>query len=270
MKQLEPGSVALEACSLNFSYRAPVVRDFSLRLAAGAVTGIIGPNGSGKTTVLRLLDGILKPSSGQVLLHGRIPIRELTRRQIARHIAVVPQNAATSSFHNVFQFTMQGRSPYLPLLGYESDQDEEIVHEALELAQLGKHRDSRASEISGGERQRLLLARALAQQPEILLLDEFTANMDINYQVELMGAVRRLTRRRNLATVVVSHEINLLAAFSDRIALMREGSIRHQGAVAEVVTRENLRRLFGLDFLVRPLPSGVPEVLPVMDDALRS
>jgi iron complex transport system ATP-binding protein len=160
---------------------------------------------------------------------------------------------------------MQGRSPHLPLLGFETARDEEIVRAALEMTHLADHLDDRISEISGGERQRLLLARALAQQPEILLLDEFTANLDINYQIELMRLVRRLTRDRGLATVVVSHEINLVATFADYIALMKEGTIRYQGSVTATVTRENLKGLFGLDFLVRRLPSGVPEVLPIME-----
>jgi iron complex transport system ATP-binding protein len=267
MTRLDPSDAALEARDVSFSYASPVVTDFCLSLGAGTITGIIGPNGSGKTTVLRLLDGILRPASGQVLLNGNLPLRHLTRRQIARHIAMVSQNGPASSFHTVFEFAMQGRSPHLSLLGFETIEDEQVARQALEMTRLGDYLDARVSEISGGEKQRLLLARALTQQPEILLLDEFTANLDINYQVELMRLVRRLTRERRLATAVVSHEINLLAAFSDRIVLMKNGRIRHQGNITEVVTRENLRKLFGLDFLVRPLPSGIPEVLPIMDES---
>jgi iron complex transport system ATP-binding protein len=267
MKTPESFETALEARSVSFAYAAPVVRDVSLALEPGVVTGILGPNGSGKTTVLRLLGGILKPASGQVLLNRRLPLTSLSRREIAHRIAMVPQNGISSTFHTVFEFAMQGRSPHLSLLGFETALDEEIVRAALAMTRLEDYLDARVSEISGGEKQRLLLARALAQQPAVLLLDEFTANLDINYQVELMRLVRRLTRERRLATAVVSHEINLVAAFSDFIILMKDGDIRHRGTVAEVVTRENLRRLFGLDFLVRPLPGGVPEVLPVMDDA---
>lgn len=258
--------VLLEARRLAFSYAKPAVRDFSMEAPAGAVTGIIGPNGCGKTTVLRLLDGILHPACGEVLLRGRGPITALSRREVARHIAMVPQNGHASEFHTVFQFAVQGRSPHLSSFGFENSRDEEIACEALEMTRLGDRLDTPVSELSGGERQRLLLARALAQEPEILLLDEFTANLDINYQVELMRLVRRLTMERGLATVIVSHEIHLLANFSDGIVLMKDGTVCHRGRVPEVVTRENLKRLFGLDFLVRPLPSGIPEVLPKMDD----
>ena len=110
------------------------------------------------------------------------------------------------------------------------------------------------------------VARALAQDAEILLLDEFTANLDINYQVELARLIKRITRERNLATLIVSHELNLLTAFSDRIVLMANGVIRHQGAVQEVVTQDNLKQIFGLDFSVRLLSNGIPEILPIISE----
>jgi len=261
----EPVEAALEARHINFSYGRPVVRDVSLKLRSGAVTGIIGPNGSGKTTVLRLLDGILRPASGHVLLNGTTDLGSLRRRDIARQIALVPQNGGLHQPLTVFEFAMQGRSPHLPFLAFETARDEDIVLQALEMTQMARYASARVTEISGGEKQRLLLARALAQQTHILLLDEFTANLDINYQVELMRLVRRITREKDLATLVVSHEINLLSAFSDHIVLMSEGTVRLQGPVAEIVTPHNLKNLFGLDFSVRTLQNGIPEVLPVIN-----
>jgi iron complex transport system ATP-binding protein len=258
-------TVMLEARKVSFDYQRPILRDISLRLKPGTVTGIIGPNGSGKTTLLRLLDGIVPPLSGEVLLGGKRPLSGLKRKEIARHIAMVPQNGGVYHYQTVFQFAIQGRSPHLSLLGFESTRDEEIVLEALEMTQLTRYLDSKASEISGGEKQRLLLARALAQQTEILLLDEFTANLDINYQVELMRLVQRITRERNLATLVVSHEINLLGTFCDAIVLMSQGTIRHQGSVQEVLTQEHLQQIFDLDFSVRALPGGKVEVLPIIN-----
>jgi len=257
------GPTPLEARGISFSFARPVVRDFSLRLARGAVTGIIGPNGCGKTTVLRLLDGILRPAAGEVVLAGELPLHQLTRKEIARRIAMVPQNAGINPYQTVFQFAMQGRSPHLPLLGFESQRDEDLTLEALEMMQMDRLRHSRVAEISGGEKQRLLLARALVQRTEILLLDEFTANLDINYQVELMHLIARITRQNNLATLVVSHEINLLATYSDHIVLMAEGTAFGQGPAREVLTRNNLKQVFGLDFTVREL-DGAPEILPIM------
>jgi iron complex transport system ATP-binding protein len=254
----------LEARNLSFNYHRPIVRDISLSLEPGTITGIIGPNGSGKTTALRLLGGILPPLSGEVLLGGSHPIRRMRRKEIARHIAMVPQNGGVYHYQTVFQFAIQGRSPHLSLLGFESALDEKITLDALEMTQLTRYLKSRVSEISGGEKQRLLLARALAQQTEILLLDEFTANLDINYQVELLRLVQRITREKNLATLIVSHEINLLGAFCDRLVLMAQGAIQHQGSVQEVLTRENLRKIFGLDFTIRLIPEGGVEVLPVI------
>ncbi|MBZ5497892.1 MAG: ABC transporter ATP-binding protein [Acidobacteriia bacterium] len=259
-------SPALEACEVSFAYRNPVVRNLTIELMPGTVTGIIGPNGSGKTTVLRLLGGILRPASGSILLNGEMPLAELPRKQVARRIAMVPQSAGDGSQLTVLQFALQGRSPHMSLFGFESAHDEEVTLAALEMTQLTRYRDVRVCELSGGEKQRLLLARALVQESLILLLDELTANLDINYQVELMRLVRRLTRERRLATLVVSHEIHLLGSFSDRIALMSEGTIRCQGTVSEVITRENLSRIFGLDFQVRRAADGLPEVLPVIEE----
>ncbi|HYK90629.1 MAG TPA: ABC transporter ATP-binding protein [Acidobacteriota bacterium] len=260
-----PGRCVLQARNLSFSYRRPVVRGVTLNLTSKTVTGIIGPNGSGKTTVLRLLDGILRPASGEILLE-EMPLTKLARRDIARRIAMVPQNGGAYYHQSVLQFALLGRSPHLSLLGFESAEDEEIALEALSMTRLLDYQASRVSELSGGEKQRLLLARALAQQARVLLLDEFTANLDINYQVELMRLVRRITLERGLATLVVSHEINLLAAFCDRILLMSEGEVRREGPVDEVITRENLHQLFGLDFTVRHLSGGIPEVQPILNE----
>jgi iron complex transport system ATP-binding protein len=134
------------------------------------------------------------------------------------------------------------------------------------MVQLSRYCEARVSELSGGEKQRLLLARALAQQSQVLLLDELTANLDINYQVELMRLIRRLTHERMLATLTVFHEIHLLAGFAGRIALMSEGTICCEGTVAEVVTEANLNRIFHQEFAVRLTPQGVPEVLPVFKE----
>jgi iron complex transport system ATP-binding protein len=254
----------LEARHLCFDYNRPIVRDISLSLMPGTITGIIGPNGSGKTTALRLLGGILPPLSGEVLLGGECPISRMRRKEIARHIAMVPQNGGVYHYQTVFQFAIQGRSPHLDFLGFESVEDETITLQALEMTRLTRYLKSKVSEISGGEKQRLLLARALAQQTEILLLDEFTANLDINYQIELLRLVQRITREKRLATLVVSHEINLLGTFCDHLILMSQGTIHHQGSVQEVLKREHLKQIFGLDFSIRLLPSGAVEVLPVI------
>jgi iron complex transport system ATP-binding protein len=263
------GTVALEARGLGFSYARPVVHDFSTTLACGTVTGILGPNGCGKTTVLRLLDGILRPDAGEVLIEGQMPLSRISRREIARRIAMVPQNGGLYGSLTVFEFAMQGRSPHLKFMNFETTRDENITLEALERTELRAHMTARVTELSGGEKQRLLLARALVQQARILLLDEFTANLDINYQVELMQLVATTTREQGLATLVVSHEINLLASFSDSIILMTQGKVMKQGRVAEVISGASLGELFGLAFSVRFHQDGTPEILPIVKTGLR-
>jgi iron complex transport system ATP-binding protein len=264
MVSLDP--IALEARAVDFAYRGPLISGFSLQLRPNEVVGVIGPNGCGKTTVLKLLDGILSPSSGEVLINinGRQSLALLSRKEIARRIAMVPQNGGLPGHQTVFHFALQGRSPHLSLLGFESAHDEEITREALRLTHLEEYADALVSEISGGEKQRLLLARALTQQPAILLLDEFTANLDVNYQVELVSLVVRITRERRLATLVVSHEINILAAFCDRIILISDGAILRQGSPSEVLTEANLLQLFGISFTVRQGNNQAPEVMPVI------
>jgi iron complex transport system ATP-binding protein len=259
-----PETIALEAQQLTFSYARPVVRDFSLTLKPGTVTGILGPNGCGKTTVLRLLDGILRPAQGRVLLQGSADLSRLSRKEIARRIALVPQNGGLYQPLTVFEFAMLGRSPHLPFLGFETAEDEKITLHSLEVTQLSAFRDARIYEISGGEKQRLLLARALSQETPILLLDEFTANLDVNYQIELMALVRRITQTKRIATLIVSHEIGMLATFSDFLVMMRDGMVRHYGRVSEVITRENLRELFGVEFSIHFTPDGTPEILPIV------
>jgi iron complex transport system ATP-binding protein len=255
----------IEAVCVAFGYSRPILEDFSLRLEPGVVTGMIGPNGSGKTTALRLLDGILRPRSGEILLDGGTRLSRLPRREIARRIAMVPQNGSAQHVQSVFEFAMQGRAPHLSLLGLESGRDDAVVRDALEITGMTSLAGSRVSEISGGEKQRLLLARALAQQAGILLVDELTANLDIRYQVDLMRLVRAMTRERSLATLVVSHEINLLAGFADRIVLLSGGRIHADGAPAAVLTQKNLEVLFGLGFRVRVAGDGRPEILPDLD-----
>ena len=182
------GDFILEARNLDFDYRKPIVRDISFGLRPGTFTGIVGPNGCGKTTV-PAARRIIRPLAGEVLVDGGRPLSRMRRREIARLIAMVPQNGGLDPYQTVLQFAMLGRAPYLSRFGFENQKDEAVTLEALEMTQMTRYLHARVTEISGGEKQRLLLARALAQRTPILLLDEVTANLDINYQVELMRLV---------------------------------------------------------------------------------
>lgn len=252
---------AIECRKVSFSYDKQVLFDVALAAFPGEVLAIIGPNGSGKTTLLKILYGALRPDVGEVLLDGGQKLAALNRRQIARAIATVGQEPAVNFPITVFEFVMQGRYPHLSGLGFEGERDVMIVSEALRQAHLMPLARRRVAEISGGERQRMLLARALAQQPKILLLDEPTTNLDIRFQVELFTLIRRLTRDLAMATVMVTHDINLVCEFADRVALFHQGRVFSYGMPQEVLTEENIRSVFGVPVLVDTNPAtGKPRI----------
>jgi len=238
--------------------------EISFSLGAGQVVALLGPNGAGKSTLLKTLAGLL-PFSGGLRLDGHEAVR-LGRAERARLVAYVPQHSALDVALPARDVVAHGRFAHRDVWGRPGRGDDAAIDRAMELTDTRRLAGRAFCRLSYGERRLVLLARALAQEPGILLLDEFTANLDINFQVELMRLVARLTHERKLSTLVVSHEIHLLAGFADHIALMSGGAIRCQGPVSKVITRENLIQLFGLDFQVRPLPTGSFEVLPILDE----
>ncbi|MBI2822333.1 MAG: ABC transporter ATP-binding protein [Acidobacteria bacterium] len=243
----------LQARELCFRYAAvtrPVVKNVSLALQRGDFVGIVGPNGSGKSTLLRLLCGSLRPASGQVRLHGR-PLKDWTRKEVARKIAVVGQEPFWNFPITVRDFVLQGRYPYLGRFGFETDEDVRFVDQALRRVDLGDLARRHVHELSAGERQRMLLARALAQQPEIFMRDEPTANLDLRYQIETLRLMRRLQRESGFAVLLVSHEVSLILDYVKRLVLLRAGSVLAEGTPESVVTPENFTELFGVPFQVQ-------------------
>ncbi|MFO7168646.1 MAG: ABC transporter ATP-binding protein, partial [Chloroflexota bacterium] len=190
----------------------PVVRGVSLAVAAGEVLGLIGPNGAGKTTLLRAIDGTLAPQRGSVLLGGE-DLHRLSALERAKRVAVVPQGLQLPEGFSVAEVVLMGRNPHLPPLGAEQPQDYRIAEEAMRRTGVLELARRRVGEISGGEQQRVLIARALAQQPRLLLLDEATAHLDLRHQAAIMGLVRRLART-GLAVVAALHDLNLAALYA--------------------------------------------------------
>jgi iron complex transport system ATP-binding protein len=256
--------VGVKASGLSAGYDGhPVLEGVDLEVRPGELLAIVGPNGSGKTTLLRALAGTLKPTAGTATVGGA-EVFGLPARERARRLAVVPQSNAVEFAFTVREVVEMGRTPYLTGLGTLSKADRAAVDKALERAGVTALADRVATDLSAGQGQLVSIARALAQESTVLLLDEPTAHLDVTHQIEVMGTVRRLAHEGNMACAAVLHDLNLAAAFADRIMLLAKGRARACGAPAEVLTRANIAATFGLDVLVRRHPvSGAFFVVPV-------
>jgi len=256
--------------SVSFAYprgtggRPPFeLRELSLTLEPGEVLGLIGPNAAGKTTVIRLLSRVLQPSSGTIVIDGQ-PASGLDRAAVARRIAVVPQDVPQGFPYTVEQLVLMGRFPHAPARFFESRADLLIAREAMALTDVEALAAEPLERLSGGERQRVVLARALAQQPRLLVLDEPTAHLDLRYQAECVALLRRLHRDEGLGILLISHDLNLAAEFSDQIMLLSNGHTVAFGPPDMVLTPELLQEVFELRVLVDSHPiSGAPRVTPV-------
>jgi len=256
-----PLPVCLEVRQLAYSYPHFGLRAIDFSLRRGELLAIIGPNAAGKSTLLKLLAGLLAPEAGAVLLDGR-PVGGLSLRERARRVALVRQESPLYFPIRVLPFVLQGRHAYLPALGFESAADLEVARQALAATRTAHLADRFVQELSGGEKQRVLLARALAQQPELLLLDEPTLHLDIGFQVELLRLVQQLARRERYAVALVSHELNLAAEFADTVLLLHRGQRLRLGPPAEVLEQELLEEVFEteLDVFLQP-DTGRPRVV---------
>jgi iron complex transport system ATP-binding protein len=256
----------LEARDVTFGYRgAAVFRGVSFAVGAGELVGLCGPNGAGKSTLLRLLLGLHAPSSGQVTLAGR-PLAALSRREIARHVALLPQDAPADVPLSVREAVSLGRLPHLGRLQPETAADVDAVARALEATDTTGLAERPLTELSGGERHRVHLARALAQEAPLLLLDEPIAGLDIAHQLAAMDLLRA-TAGANRAVVVALHDLALAGRRCDRILLLADGALRADAPPAEVLTPETLAGVFGVRADVRLDGAGRPviDVVDVLD-----
>jgi ABC-type cobalamin/Fe3+-siderophores transport system ATPase subunit len=251
----------LEADGVEAGYGARrVLAGCDLRIAAGEVVSIVGPNGAGKSTLLRVLAGLKRPTGGVVRLDD-VDVSSLPRRVIAQRIAVVPQILETLFPFTVRDIVALGRTSRLDLLGRPTAEDLAAVRRSLATLDLAALSDRRIDELSGGERQRAVLAMALAQEADILLLDEPTVHLDPAHQRSTLDLVRRLARERGLAIVMVLHDLNLASAMATRIVVLRDGSIVFDGAPRDALTPDLVRDVFGggLDVVMH---EGRPFVVP--------
>ena len=251
----------LEAQGIDAGYDGrTVLRGLSLGVSRGEFLVVVGPNGSGKSTLVRALSRVLAPSAGQVLLDGA-DLYRLDARLVARRIAVVPQDSVVGFAFSVLEVALMGRSPHLPRFAFERPVDYAIAERALALTHTLPFADRPITSLSGGERQRVIIARALAQQPEILLLDEPTAHLDINHQIEVMDLVASLAAGQSLTVVAILHDLNLASQYGQRMVLMHEGRVFASGSPREVVTEPRIRATYGTEVEVRSHPTtGRPYV----------
>jgi len=251
----------VKVADIDFRYKNIwALRDISFEIRRGEFLGVIGPNGSGKTTLIRVIDGIITPEKGGISVSGSA-IRDMKRRDLARLVAVVPQDSAIIFPFRALEIVMMGRSPHLGMLRFEGESDFEIARRAMEMTDTASLADRSMDSLSGGERQRVLIARALAQEPDVVLLDEPTAFLDIKHQVDFFSLMKRLNRERGLTVFAVTHDINLAAAYCDRVMLLKEGRIHSVGAPGEVITELNIREVYETDVLVDANPvNGLPRV----------
>ena len=226
------------------------LKDVSVTVAAGSLTGLLGPNGSGKTTLLKLFCGVLQPQGGRVLLGNR-PLPSLSRRELARHVAIVPQETHPAFEYSALEMVLMGRHPHLGAFELEGPADHEIAFAALEATGTTSLASRSYMTLSGGEKQRVIIASALAQQTELLLLDEPTASLDLGYQLEVASLLGRLNRERGVTMVLATHDLNLAASLCDRLVIMRDGCVLAEGETRTVLTGETVRRLYDVDADVR-------------------
>ncbi|WP_058303211.1 ABC transporter ATP-binding protein [Gorillibacterium timonense] len=238
-----------------------VLRSLNLTVEDGCFYGIIGPNGGGKSTLLRLLSGVLRPDSGAVEIDGRAAA-DYPRKELARKLAVLPQEGVAAPGFTVREVLEMGRYPYQDWFGQEPNDPSALLAVVMERLSLNALADREIDSLSGGERQRVALGKTMVQEPRLLLLDEPTTFLDIGHQVELMDYIREWQTASKLTVVAVLHDLNLAAQYCDRLLLLHDGRSEGEGAPSELIDADRIERVYGTRPLVLAHPvSGVPQLL---------
>ncbi|MGM0421362.1 MAG: heme ABC transporter ATP-binding protein [Bacillota bacterium] len=247
--------------NLSFSYKKEkVLKQLSLSIKAKELIGIIGPNGSGKSTLLKNISRVITPDAGMIYINNK-QLNKLSANELALQLAVVPQDTSIKFDFTVYELVMMGRNPYQDRWGRVTQEDRNKVREALDLTDTLQFSDRSLNNLSGGERQRVIIARALAQDPAILLLDEPTSSLDINYQGEIFDLIAYLNREKELTTIIVSHDLNLASQYCQRLILLNRGEIFASGRPEDVLTEENISEVYNADVIIKEnFISGKPYV----------
>lgn len=240
-----------------------ILYNINLKIEKHKFYSIIGPNGSGKTTLLKNISKALEPDKNTIFIEEK-DIRELKNKELAKKIAYVPQNTQIDFDFPVMDLVLMGRAPYLKNFQNESSTDIDIVKNAMKLTNTWYLKDRNINDISGGERQRVLIARALAQQTDILLLDEPISNLDIHHQISVLDTIKTLNIEKNITVVTVLHDLSIAAQYSDYLILMDKGKLQAQGIPEDVLTAENIKKVYDMDILILKNPiTQKPYIIPV-------
>lgn len=233
-------------------YTREILKQISESFETGQFYGILGPNGSGKTTFIRHLLGLLKVQKGSILLESR-ELSEYHKKELAAMISFVPQNTYLEADFSVYDIVAMGRTPYLKRFASLTREEEVLIEEAMEITNTLKFKEKRFNQLSGGEAQRVLVARAIAQDTPWMILDEPISHLDIKHQVELMETLKRLNEEKHKTIIAILHDLNLTSAYCNQVVLMKKGEVFAAGKTEQVLTRENLRTVYELDFEIQDL-----------------
>lgn len=251
----------LKLNNISFKYEEnQVLNSVNLEVKAGEILGILGPNGSGKSTLLRIMDGILPPESGEIFIKGK-SYKDFRRNQLAREVAMVAQEHHFRFSFSCIEVVLMGRFPHLKRLQFENHNDIRIAYDALKAAHALDFSERSIHDLSGGEKQRVLIARALAQEPKVILLDEPTSFLDLKFKREIFRLIESLSREKGLGVAIVSHDIDLVSQYCSNIILMKNGSVYRTGDPDTVITAGNIEDVYECPVLVDRNPlSNRPRV----------
>lgn len=254
----------LKVNNLAFGYGSKeVLNNINMNIKPGTFISVIGPNGSGKSTLLKIISTYLKPQKGVILLDSK-EIDKLPRKEVSKKISVVPQNISLEFDFKVKDIVMMGRHPYIRKLKGETSEDVKIVEKAMLYTNILTLSDRMFNELSGGEKQRVILARALAQEPKILLLDEPVSHLDLQHQIEILDLIKNMSIKESLTIIAVLHDLNMASSYSDYIMMLKEGSIIYEGMPETVLNQENIGEVFNINVHINGNPlTGKPYIYTV-------